>query len=145
MTVREGVPADLPRLREIQTTALAEPWPALLETAVDGPPPLYVVADGPVVGYAIVVPDGGTVAYVPEFAIHTEAQREGCGSRLLRYLRGELAAAGYEQLRVTVRVSDDGAREFYVVHGFERLERIDDHFEGCDGFLLALALDGPGE
>lgn len=143
MTVREAVPADLPRLREIQTTALAEPWPALLETAVDGPPPLYVVDDGPVVAYAVVVPDGESVAYAPEFAVHPDAQREGYGSRLLRYLRGELAAAGYEQLRVTVRVSDGGARSFYAASGFERLERLEDHFEGADGLLLALALDGP--
>lgn len=143
MRVRKAVSADLPRLRQIQAAALAEPWPALLETAVDGPPPLYVVDDGAVVGYTIVVPDGETVAYAPEFAVHPDAQREGYGSRLLRYLRTELAAAGYQQLRVTVRVSDDGARGFYAASGFERLARLDDHFEDGDGLLLALALDGP--
>jgi ribosomal-protein-alanine N-acetyltransferase len=143
MKVREGVPADMPRLREIQVATLAEPWPALLETAVDGPPPLYVVEDGAVVGYTIVVPDGETVAYAPEFAVHPDTRREGYGTRLLRFLRGKLAAAGYDQLRVTVRVSDDGARGFYAANGFERLERLDDHFEDGDGLLLALALDGP--
>ncbi len=142
MSVREGDPADLPRLRDIQERALAEPWPELLSTAVEGPPPLYVVEDGTPVGYTIAVTDGESVAYVPEFAVDPDRQREGYGSRLLAELRARLAAAGHDELRVTVRASDDGARAFYASVGFERLDRIEGHFENRDGLLLVLALEG---
>lgn len=140
MSVRQGRPADLPALRGIQTATLAEPWPELLAAAVEGMPPLYVVEDGDPVGYAVVVADGGSVAYVPELAVDPARQREGYGSRLLGALRERLTADGYDQLRVTVRASDDGARAFYAEHGFVRLERLEDHFETGDGLLLGLSL-----
>ena len=49
MRVREGSPRDVPQLREIQTQALAEPWPELLDSALSGPLEVYVLDDdGPV-------------------------------------------------------------------------------------------------
>jgi len=147
MRVREGDPADLPRLREIQGAALAEPWPELLPAALEGPLPVYVVEDGAPVGYVVVVTDGESVAYLPELAVDPARQREGHGSRLLAALRDRLTAAGYDELRVTVRASDCGARAFYADRGFERIDRLDGHFEGGDGLLLALSLadeGGPG-
>jgi ribosomal-protein-alanine N-acetyltransferase len=139
MNVREGRPRDLPRLRAIQSATLAEPWPELLPAAVEGPPPLYVLGDPPL-AYAAVVTDGESAAYVPEFAVHPDHQRAGHGSRLLAFLRDRLAAEGYAELRLTVRTDDD-ARSFYAHHGFEPLERLEDHFEEGDGLLLALSLD----
>ena len=56
--IREGRPADFPALRAIQRSALAEPWPELLETATRGPPALYVLTDQEPLGYAIVLGDG---------------------------------------------------------------------------------------
>jgi ribosomal-protein-alanine N-acetyltransferase len=143
MRVREGDSADLPRLREIQA-ALAEPWPELLTAALGGPLPVYVVEDGPPVGYAVVVADGESVAYLPELAVDPARQREGCGSRLLDALRDRLTAAGYDELRVTVRASDCGARAFYADRGFEPVDRLDGHFEDGDGLLLALSLPDGG-
>jgi ribosomal-protein-alanine N-acetyltransferase len=137
MTVREGRPADLPHLRAIQSAALAEPWPELLETAVEGPPPLFVVDDGEPLGYAVVVPGGGSVAYVPELAVHPDNQRDGYGSRLLDRLRTRYTAGG-GQLRLTVRADDRGARAFYADHGFRVVDRLDGYFEAGDGLVLAL-------
>ncbi|PSQ58953.1 MAG: N-acetyltransferase [Halobacteriales archaeon SW_9_67_25] len=138
--IRPGEPADLPRLREIQRQALAEPWPELLAAAVDGPLSVPVVDVDSPVGYAVVVADGESVAYVPELAVDPARQREGHGTRLLAALRERLTAAGYDQLRVTVLADDDGARAFYADRGFDRLDRLDGHFERGDGLLLALAL-----
>jgi Acetyltransferases len=144
MSVREGEPSDLPLLRAVQTAVLAEPWPELLAAAAEGPLPLYVVEDdpGPPVGYAVVVTDGGSVAYAPEVAVDPSRQREGHGSRLLGEVSRRLAAAGYDELRVTVRANDDGARSFYADTGFSRVDRLDCHFENADGLLLSLPLDG---
>jgi ribosomal-protein-alanine N-acetyltransferase len=136
--VRDGRPADLPRLRAIQS-ALAEPWPELLETATEGPPALYVITDGQPVGYAIVVGEGGGVAYLPEFAVHPEQQGEGYGSRLMAWLCERLAGE-YDELRLTVEASDERARGFYRSHGFETVERLAENFESGDGLLLARSL-----
>lgn len=138
--IRRGRPSDLPQLRPIQSDALAEPWPELLETAARGRPALYIVDDGRPVGYAIVVV-GDSVAYVPELAVDPDRQGRGHGSELLSALRGQLADEGCQQVRLTVRESDEGARRFYDRHGFERLDRLTDHFTNCDGLLLGLSLN----
>jgi len=136
--IREGRPSDLPSLRRIQSDALAEPWPELLETAAHGPPALYVIADGHPIGYAIVV-DSDSVAYVPELAVDPGRQDRGHGSELLSSLCRRLAD-DCRQLRLTVRASDEAARRFYDRHGFERLDRLTDHFADGDGLLLGLSL-----
>ncbi len=139
--IRRAEPADLPRLRTIQQQALAEPWSELLAAAIEGALPVYVVDDGGPVGYAIVVTDGESVAYVPELAVDPARQREGHGTRLLVWLREHLTTQGYEELRVTVLADDDGARAFYADRGFEVLDRIEGHYETGDGLLLALSLE----
>jgi len=133
-TVRPAEPTDRGALAEIQRRALAEPWPALLDTALTGPPPLYVVDDGGPAGYAVVIPGTGAVAYVPELAVHPERQGEGLGSQLLDALC--CAFAGHDELRVTVRAVDTRALSFYADHGFERVETAPDQFESGDGIVL---------
>jgi ribosomal protein S18 acetylase RimI-like enzyme len=128
------VPADRKRVTEIQQQALAEPWPALLATALEGPPPLYVADDGRPVGYCIVVPGGEQVLYVPELAVHPARQGEGLGSALLEALACEFDS--HSELRLTMRAVDSGAREFYDAHGFEQVERVADHFDSGDGIVL---------
>lgn len=138
-TIRQGKPGDTQRLREIQQRTLAEPWPELLETAVQGQPPVFVIETSRPVGYVIYLGDG-EVAYVPELAICPDHQRQGYGSQLLSYLCSQLSKDGFEELRLTVRTVDDRARSFYSSHGFEHLDRIEDHFERCDGLLLGCPL-----
>lgn len=138
--VRPATPSDREAVCEIQRQAIAEPWPELLETALEGPPPLYVLDDDATVGYALVVP-GGAVAYVPELAIHPDRQGEGFGSQLLSFLCSTYE--DHDELRLTVRAVDNGPRAFYEGHGFERVERIRDHFENCDGILLSRSLTAP--
>jgi len=133
--IRPARPADGDMLRTIQQRSLAEPWPELLDTAINGPLPLFVVVDEQPIGYALVLTNG--VAYMPELAIHPDRQREGHGSALLSFLCDHLADSGHTEIRLTVRASDDGARQFYAAHGFEQIERVENHFENCDGLLLA--------
>lgn len=134
--IRRGEPGDRALLREIQAATLAEPWPELLSAALDGAPPIYV-AVGPTdepLGYAIVVPDSESVAYLPELAVDPDRQGEGVGSALLEGVAERFRT--HDQLRLTVREVDEEAMEFYSENGFERRERLPDHFAECDGFLL---------
>lgn len=134
--VRRATPADLDVLRTIQTSALAEPWPELLETAVRGPLPLFVAVEHRPVGYAALVPGPDRTAYMPELAVSPERQGEGIGSQLVAAVVRFLEQEGYTRLRVTVRAVDNRARQFYERCGFERHGRLDDHFESGDGLVF---------
>lgn len=141
LELRRGTRGDFDRLRQIQTTALAEPWPELLVSAVDGYPPVFVAVDHQPVGYAIVIHGPETVAYLPELAVAPVRHGEGYGSTLLEYVCEELAADGYDRLRLSVLASDERARQFYDDCGFEQVERLSDEFERGDGVLLSKDLD----
>ncbi len=136
-TIRPGTAADLPVLREIQTAALTEPWPAVLELALeDGGPTLLVLDDGSPVGYVVAVTAAHPDAYVPELAVVPDRQGEGLGSALLESLLGDLDDHGFGRVRLTARADDDRVRSFYRVHGFEPVEHVADHFEDGDGVVL---------
>lgn len=157
--IREATTRDLPSLRTIQQTALAEPWPDLLEPAIAGPPLVLVTtaastataestlvpdqigppSDEVTVGYAVAIPEGKT-AYLAEFAIAATARRQGLGSALLSALCSRLAADGFERLRLTVRVEDEGARAFYDEQGFRVRSLIPHHYESGDGLVLVRSL-----
>ncbi|MFB6183185.1 MAG: GNAT family N-acetyltransferase [Haloarculaceae archaeon] len=140
-TVREARPADRPRLRAIQTGALVEPWPDLLSVGLDGDVPLvFVVEADVVVGYAVVV-TADTVAYIAEFAIAPDRQRQGYGSTLMERLLSRLAVEEYETVTLTVRATDDGPQSFYAVHGFAIDRRVPAHYDdGTDGLVLSRSL-----
>lgn len=177
--IREARPGDLPKLRVIQAATLAEPWPALLELGVDGPPILLVATDpdaGPV-GYALAVVGKGahapevsrtsdgerheeppaeqnsraaelsagwepsdSAAYLVELAVAEPYQGSGRGSALLARLADYLRTDGCDRLRLTVRERDRRARSFYRDRGFERRERLPEHYESGDGLLLVWPL-----
>ncbi|ELZ23536.1 Pab N-terminal acetyltransferase [Halosimplex carlsbadense 2-9-1] len=150
--VREGRSADVPPLRAIQAAVLAEPWEELLAVAADGPPILLVATPAGAatgtgdattpVGYALAVTDGDDDAgYLAELAVAPDHQGEGHGSALLDALVDRLRESGVRKLRVTVREVDEDARTFYRERGFERRERLPEHYERGDGFLLERRLD----
>jgi ribosomal-protein-alanine N-acetyltransferase len=138
-TVRPGRPADRAALTRIQE-ALAEPSPALLSAALDatgtdGPLVVLVrVTGGDPVGYTVAV--AGPSVYVPELAVDPAHHREGHGSALVAALRERFDA---RELRLTVAVTDDRARAFYRSQGFERVDRLPDHFESGDALVLVLS------
>ncbi|WP_436911677.1 GNAT family N-acetyltransferase [Halosimplex marinum] len=93
------------------------------------------------VGYALAVTDGDDEAgYLAELAVAPDHQGEGYGSALVDALVDRLRESDADELRVTVREVDGAAREFYRERGFERRERLPDHYERGDGFLLVREL-----
>jgi ribosomal-protein-alanine N-acetyltransferase len=139
--IRPATSDDRPRLRAIQTAALAEPWDGLLEPAIDGPPVALVATDetDDPKGYAVAIPQD-TVAYLAELAVAPGHRGEGRGSRLLTALCDRLAAEGFETLELTVRAGDERARRFYEGHDFDEQERLPGYYEAGDGVLLARRL-----
>lgn len=146
-------PDDLPRLHAIQTVSLAEPWPDLLEPAIDGAGVVVVAtagADGQgadasesepdePVGYAVALPDADR-AYIPEIAVAPAHRRAGHGSQLLDELFARLSAEGIEQVTLTVRLGDEDARAFYDAHGFRVRSLVPEHFADGDALRLTRRL-----
>ncbi|WP_277542041.1 GNAT family N-acetyltransferase [Haloarcula laminariae] len=135
--IRPARPADESRLRAIQSAALSDPWPELLDVAIDGPPHVFVCdeGEGPI-GYTLTVPDR-PVAYVAELAVAPGMQGQGYGSELLDALLGELRERGFETVRLTARADDARVRSFYDGFGFRAADKLPDHYDdGGDGVLL---------
>jgi len=140
--VREARSADLPRLRAIRAASLRETPQLLLDVAVRGAG-LVLVATEPAatnpVGYALAMRDGdGGVAYLAELAVVPDHRRHGHGSALLSAVLDGLA--DHRELRLTTGADDDRARSFYEAAGFERLERLPDHYPDADGILYGRRL-----
>lgn len=138
--IREARPADEPYLRAIQSAALDEPWPELLDVAVEGAPRLWVrdVGQGPI-AYALVVPDK-PVAYLAELAVAPAEQGEGHGTELLGTLLDRLRSEGFENVRLTARADDERVRSFYEGFDFEVADHLPDHYDDGDGVALVRSL-----
>jgi ribosomal-protein-alanine N-acetyltransferase len=139
--IRPAAPADESRLCAIQSAALDDPWPELLDVAIDGPPHVLVVdgGEGPI-AYALTVPDH-PVAYVAELAVAPGLQGQGHGSALLSTLLDDLREKGFGTVRLTARADDDRVRSFYESFGFSAEADLPDHYDdGGAGVLLVRAL-----
>lgn len=151
--IREGHPADVAALRAIQASALSDPWPELLELAVDGPQPLLVLTeptgsddsrrdgsqrDVPI-AYALAIEADG-VAYLAELAVAPDAQGQGHGGELLAAFVDCARDRGIATCRLTARADDDRVHDFYASHGFEARDRIPDHYEDGDGLVFVRSL-----
>jgi len=135
--IRPAVPADEARLVAIQSAALDDPWPELLDVAVDGAPHVLVADEGQgPIGYTLTVPDE-PVAYVAELAVAPAHQGQGHGSELLATLLDELGANGFDTVRLTARADDERVRSFYDGFRFTVADELPGHYsDGGDGVLL---------
>lgn len=138
--IRPAQSADYPRLRAIQSAALDEPWPELLDVAVDGASIVLVVdpGGGPI-AYTLVVPDH-PVASVAELAVAPPLQGQGHGSRLMSALLDWLREDGFERVRLTCRADDERVRSFYDSFGFTVADELPGHYDNGDGVLLSRRL-----
>lgn len=144
--IRDAHPEDLAALKAIQSSALDETWPELLELAVDGPQPLLVLTEGTgdasrdtPVAYALAIA-ADDAAYLAEFAVAPGAQGEGHGSTLMGALLVRFREADLEEVRLTARADEEGVHAFYERFGFEASQRVPDHYEDGDGLLFVRSL-----
>ena len=142
MSIRRGRPADIGPLADARQT-VSEATPDLLAKALTGDGPFFAFvattaseSGATPVGYVVWLP-GPDSLYIPEIAVQTTHQREGYGaallSRVVEYARKRDSAT----IRLTVAVTNTGARQFYRAHGFRTVERLPGRFESDDGLLLA--------
>lgn len=90
--------------------------PAALLGALQGSHSLVTAWSGEtLVGLANAISDGHLVAYFPHLLVHSDFQRRGIGSELLRRLLDK-----YAEFHQVVLLADGQATEFYERIGFSR-------------------------
>jgi ribosomal protein S18 acetylase RimI-like enzyme len=60
-------------------------------------------------------------AHLVLFAVHSNHQRQGIGSAILRWLEASAAACGAIRIRLEARRDNDAARIFYNEHGYHEI------------------------
>lgn len=73
-------------------------WDRVLENAYMH---LTIHDDGRLIGYANVISDGASNAFISDLMIHPDYQRRGLGRNIVRHAVGELKAAGIRGVHTT--------------------------------------------
>ena len=69
-------------------------------------------------------------AHLVLLAVEPRLRRRGLARRMLRWLEQSAVTAGIAEIDLEVRADNTGARQFYVVEGFDRGEYLPDYYQG---------------
>lgn len=103
---------------------------------------LFLVAEGAgrICGYMVTCTrsrGGSRMAELVSVAVAREARRGGVASRMIRATLRRLRRLGVTRFSLMVKVTNDGAIEFYQRHGFRRLRIQRRYYEdGQDAWLM---------
>ena len=104
-------------LRRALHLLLARPELGFVWLAYQGARPAGVC----VVCYAVSTSAGALVAKLDDVYVHDGARGAGVGSAMLRHLKDELRRLGVRRIDLGVHLRNEGARRFYLRHGFAPL------------------------
>lgn len=146
--IRDVRPADMRVILEIEYHCFPDPYPlSLLDQLYRSHPSGFIVAelDGEVIGYAIGTMRWGGVGHVLAIAVDPPHRMRGIGSMLMENLTDRLRAEGAKKIRLEVRRSNLGARQFYRALGFREEGEVPYYYEnGETAVLMGVDLKAPG-
>jgi ribosomal-protein-alanine acetyltransferase len=150
-TLRDGTPADLPALTEIETAVFSGDRLSRRSLArfLSGASPASLrvaVLDGAIAGYALVLRRSGSeVARLYSIAVAEAARGRGIGAALLTDVERLMRAKGASALRLEVRADNTAAIGLYERHGYTRFAIYRQYYEdGADAFRYQRQLEAPG-
>ena len=122
MIVRRAREEDAAYIAELEKEIFSDAWSeeGILESMTKGNAWIYVAyseENSRLLAYVIFYPvlDEGEIARI---ACAEKARRQGVSSRILQVLEKESAEKGIWLWHLDVRESNEGARAFYIRHGF---------------------------
>jgi len=110
-------------------------------------PQWFLVAEcqGRLVGYAM-ASGGRRRAELASIAVHPDWQGRGIALALLQELERRLAAAGLDEIRLCVRVTNSRAIRFYRRAGFQELGTVRHYYaDGSDALRMHKRLELPAQ
>ena len=150
LRIRDGKPADLAALCEIETRSFAADRLSRRGfRRLMGSPSAHLrvaVSGATVVGYHLVLTRSGcTVARLYSIAVAASARGRGVGERLLSDAERQAKRAGAAVLRLEVRPDNPGAIRLYGGHGFASIgTRRGYYADGSDALRFQKALRRAG-
>lgn len=149
--IRDGAPADLPALTEIETAVFSGDRLSRRSLArfLSGASPASLrVAehDGAIAGYALMLRRAGSkMARLYSIAVAETARGQGVGAALLADAERLMRAKGASALRLEVRADNTTAIGLYERHGYTRFAVYRQYYEdGADAFRYQRQLETPG-
>ncbi len=99
-----------------------------------------VAVEGQVAGYALAKINKGR-AKISRMAVHSQYRREGVGRQLIAFLLNNFRQNGVNQVRVEVRVNNQGSIKFFQSFHFKIKERLAGYYrDGTDAYLMTVSL-----
>ena len=121
ITVRTPMPEDLLQVVDLENRSFVDPWSRVAleqELVADRLRlPLVAEAAGKVVGYLMAWKIVDQL-HVMNIATDPDFRRQGVGTALLGAAAGQAVEMGMVEITLEVRQSNQGARAFYLRHGF---------------------------
>jgi ribosomal-protein-alanine N-acetyltransferase len=130
--IRDATQKDLQAILSIEYKCFKDPYPlALLNRLLVMHPDGFLVAvvGGKVVGYVIGVIRWGATGHILAIGIDPFYRRQQIGSALMERMINRLRAKGAKIVRLEVRKSNIGAKQFYLKLGFREREEIPYYYE----------------
>ncbi len=138
--VRDAKPKDLPTVHEIAEESFKDPYPLrLLKHIYNTDPEGFLTAEknGKIVGYLISMVRWGDTGHVLAVAVKENHRREGVGTALLMKAIEKLRKNGANQVKLEVRVGNEGAQNFYGEIGFEPKRVVPEYYsDGEDAVTM---------
>ncbi len=148
-TIRSCQEQDLEKIRKIEQKSFPTPWPkASFRHILQRNSGIFFVAvnSSDISGYSVANVERDVnlsrfqtrrEGHLLKIAVSKEERREGIGTTLMRMLEENLQDKGVENVKLEVRVQNNGARDFYQKIGFEEKELIKNYYpDGAHAIVM---------
>jgi ribosomal-protein-alanine N-acetyltransferase len=144
MLIREFKRPDIKRVLEIEMESFKDPYPAsiLIDIYNLGAGFLVAQQDNIVVGYIIFWIRYEDEGHIISLAVDKNYRRKGIGAELVIYAIDIFKKCNVSEIKLEVRIGNNGAKEFYTKMGFKEKEIFKNYYEdGEDAAIMKKAME----
>jgi ribosomal-protein-alanine N-acetyltransferase len=139
MIIREFKRPDIKRVLEIETEAFNDPYPPsiLIDIYNLGAGFLVAQQDNIVVGYIIFWIRYEDEGHIISLAVDKKYRKKDIGRELVDYAINIFSKCHVKEIKLEVRIGNNGARKFYSKMGFKEKEILKNYYEdGEDAVIM---------
>ena len=139
MIIREFKRPDIKRVLEIETEAFNDPYPPSILIDIYNLGAGFLVAqyDNIVVGYIIFWIRYEDEGHIISLAVDEKYRKKDIGKELVNYAVNIFEKCNVREIKLEVRISNKGARKFYIKMGFEEKKVLENYYEdGEDAVIM---------
>lgn len=139
MIIREFKRPDIKRVLEIETEAFNDPYPPSILIDIYNLGAGFLVAqyDNIVVGYIIFWIRYEDEGHIISLAVDGKYRKKGIGKELVNYAINIFEKCSVREIKLEVRIKNEGARKFYIKMGFGEKEVLKKYYEdGEDAVIM---------